>query len=142
MLVTCCFLFFKLNHFVKPAQRNHSRQEPHHFSVSWNIRLDKKSTLIRIYPTSDQSSCCFETQLLNLLLNSKLRHCKCNFIARIDFFVLNVLSYIFLSDCMIVNDAVESIQAFSMLRRVLQVYPVLNCPQIVAKMYESGRLYS
>ena len=41
---------------------------------------------------------------------------------------------------MIIHDAVESVKAFHVLRRILQMYPVLYCSQIVSKMYKASWL--
>ena len=60
MLVTLGLFIFELDHFVEPAERSHSREEPHHLSMGCNIRLDEECALTRVNATSKK--CCNSLQ--------------------------------------------------------------------------------
>ena len=102
--------------------------------MSSDIRLNEQGALVRVNTASEEGRRCLQGELLRQVLFSQRRRRERDLVFRIILSFIHFLADELLSDRMVVNDAVISLQIVSVTRMILKMNPVLHSAQIVSKM--------
>ena len=102
--------------------------------MSSDIGLNEQGALVRVNAASEEGRRCLQGELLRQVLFSERRRRECDLVLRIILSFIHFLADELLSDRMVVNDAVISLQIVSVTRMILKMNPVLHSAQIVSKM--------